>query len=197
MNRKAEKKRETLETRITGALVIDGDGGAQVETGLPFFDHMLDSFARHGGFDLNLSAHGDLEVDPHHTVEDVGLVLGALIKDALGDRRGIKRFGAAYVPMDDALARVVIDLSGRPHMTYKVDLEPVSVGGINVKLFREFFQALTNGAGMNLNINLIDGDEPHHAIEAVFKAFAKALEQAVATDAKRPDKVPSTKGSLD
>jgi imidazoleglycerol-phosphate dehydratase len=194
--RKAEKKRNTLETKISGRLVIDGSGKSEISTGIAFFDHMLDSFARHGGFDLTLAAQGDLDVDAHHTVEDTGLVLGTLLKDALGERRGIQRFGSAYVPMDEALARVVVDISGRPHLSYDVDLEPLMTGGMNVMLFREFFQAFANSAGITLNVCLVSGDEPHHAMEAVFKALAKALDGATRVD-PRSDDVPSTKGTLD
>jgi imidazoleglycerol-phosphate dehydratase len=194
--RKAEKQRNTLETKISGRLLIDGSGKSEISTGIAFFDHMLDSFARHGGFDLTLSAQGDLDVDAHHTVEDTGLVLGTLLKDALGERRGIQRFGSAYVPMDEALARVVVDISGRPHLSYHVDLEPLMTGGMNVMLFREFFQAFANSAGITLNVCLVSGDEPHHAMEAVFKALAKALDGATRVD-PRSDDVPSTKGTLD
>jgi imidazoleglycerol-phosphate dehydratase len=194
--RKAEKQRNTLETKISGRLLIDGSGKSEISTGIAFFDHMLDSFARHGGFDLTLSAQGDLDVDAHHTVEDTGLVLGTLLKDALGERRGIQRFGSAYVPMDEALARVVVDISGRPHLSYDVDLEPLMTGGMNVMLFREFFQAFANSAGITLNVCLVSGDEPHHAMEAVFKALAKALDGATRVD-PRSDDVPSTKGTLD
>ena len=194
--RKAEKQRNTLETKISGRLLIDGSGKSEISTGIAFFDHMLDSFARHGGFDLTLAAQGDLDVDAHHTVEDTGLVLGTLLKDALGERRGIQRFGSAYVPMDEALARVVVDISGRPHLSYHVDLEPLMTGGMNVMLFREFFQAFANSAGITLNVCLVSGDEPHHAMEAVFKALAKALDGATRVD-PRSDDVPSTKGTLD
>lgn len=195
--RQAQIKRETLETVIDGTLSLDGQGRADVDTGIAFFDHMLESFTRHGGFDLTLSAKGDLDVDAHHTMEDIGLVLGALLKNTLGERRGIQRFGTAYVPMDEALARVVIDISGRPHLSYDVALPPIQVGGVNVMLFREFFQAFVNNAAITMNVCLLDGDEPHHAIEAVFKALAKALDNATRLDAARSDQIPSTKGTLD
>lgn len=196
MKRTAVVTRETRETRIRIALTLDGSGRCQSQTGLPFMDHMLTLFAKHGFFDLEVEAKGDLEVDAHHTMEDLGIVLGQCLVQALGDKRGIRRYGAFYVPMDETLARAVVDLSGRPCLCYQVAV-PVGYhfGAIDVRQFREFFQALVNHAALNLHLDLIRGEDVHHIIEACFKAFARALDQAVSHD-PRETSVPSTKGSL-
>lgn len=193
--RKSEVRRVTKETDILVRLALDGNGAAQVQTGLPFADHMLDALARHGYLDLDIRATGDLQVDAHHTLEDLGLALGQALREALGDRSGIRRFGAAYVPLDEALARVVIDLSGRPFLAFRVRHSAPAVGGIDARLFREFFQAFANAGGLALHIDLVTGEEMHHIYEAVFKACGRALGDAVALD-PRCRGVPSTKGSL-
>ncbi len=195
MSRAAEINRETNETHIRIKLELDGSGQSRIDTGIPFLDHMLTLFARHGFFDLDVDAKGDLEVDCHHTMEDIGIVLGNTIKDALGDKRGIRRYGAAIVPMDESLARVVLDLSGRPWLAYDVATTVPHINNIDVRLFREMFQALTNNLMLNLHIDLIRGEETHHILEAVFKAFAKALDQATRLDTRETG-VPSTKGTL-
>ena len=194
--RNATSERRTQETDITVELALDGEGRAKVDTGLPFMDHMLTAFARHGRFDLTVAATGDLDVDAHHTMEDLGLVLGQAIADALGDKVAICRFGAALIPMDEALARVVVDLSGRPWLSYRFRPSAAVAGGIQVRLFREFFQALVGNARLTLHVDLLAGEEIHHSLEAVFKAFGRALRQATGLD---PDGVgvPSTKGLLD
>ncbi len=196
MKRVSTIERQTAETSIRLTLDLDGSGQACVQTGLPFLDHMLSAFARHGYFDLELKAAGDLEVDPHHTIEDVGLVLGQAIRDAAGDKRGICRYGWSILPMDDALVRVALDLSGRPCLVYRVETLSYELGGIPPLLFREFFQALTNTAGLNLHIEKLAGDETHHIFEAVFKGFAKALDAATQPES-RCQGVPSTKGVLE
>ena len=197
MQRNAQITRNTKETRISLELTLSGEGNSSLKTGLPFFDHMLDAMARHGNLDLNLVADGDLEIDPHHTIEDVGLVFGQALKKALGDKLGVTRFGHAYVPMDETLARVVIDLSGRPCLNYNIDLGHLNVGGIPVRLFHEFFQAVVNTGGMTLHVDLIRGEELHHIFEAVFKAFGRALDTAVSIDPKKAGRIPSTKGVLE
>jgi len=195
MARTSSIKRDTRETRIRLDLALEG-GEVRVTTGIPFFDHMLEAFARHGHFGLVLQAQGDLAVDAHHTIEDVGLVLGRALREALGEKRGIRRFGAAYVPMDEALARAVVDLSGRSALAYRV-VPPNSVcGGFDSRLFHEFFQALANAAGVTLHLDLLAGAEVHHAFEAIFKAFGRALDQAAAVDPCSTE-VPSTKGVLE
>ncbi|MFO7821424.1 MAG: imidazoleglycerol-phosphate dehydratase HisB [Lentisphaeria bacterium] len=188
--------RETKETSITVTWMLDGSGKAEIATGLPFLDHMLISLARHGAFDLNISARGDLQVDAHHTVEDLGLTMGKALRQALREKRGIVRFGNATVPMDEALARVTLDISGRPHLSYRAEMADNEVGGINVRLFREFFQGLVNSSGLTLHIDLLAGDEVHHSLEAIFKAFSRALANAVRINPESED-VPSTKGSID
>ena len=195
MGRTAKTSRKTKETEISIMLDLDGSGTAEIETGIPFFNHMLEIFARHGLFDLKLKAKGDLNVDFHHTVEDVGLVLGQAFKEALGDKRGIRRFGEATVPLDEALAQVVVDLSGRPYLSYNVQIRPGRVGNFDTDLPHEFFQAFANQLGMNLHINVRQGDNPHHIIEACFKALARAMEGATRID-QRIKGVLSTKGSL-
>lgn len=195
MARTATVKRKTKETDITVNLDIDGSGQASVETGMPFFNHMLDSFSRHGFFNIDIKAKGDLEVDFHHTVEDVGLALGEAFKDALGDKHGIRRFGEASCPLDETLAKVVVDLSGRPYLSYNVKIRPGRVGDFDTDLPHEFFAAFANQLGMNLHMDVPRGENPHHIIEACFKAFARAMDSATQVD-PRVQGVLSTKGSL-
>jgi len=193
--RRAAVKRATKETSIQLALGVDGTGRAAVDTGVPFLDHMLELFARHGLFDLSVAATGDLAVDFHHTVEDVGLTLGQAIREALGDKTGIRRFGEATVPLDEALVQSVVDLSGRPFLAYHVRLKQAKIGAFDVELIHDFLQALANQAGMNLHVRMLAGRNPHHVIEAVFKGFARALDAAMQRD-PRVQGVPSTKGTL-
>ncbi len=195
MARTAKVERKTKETVILAELNLDGSGSSEVQTGIPFLNHMLEIFARHGLFDLQLKAQGDLEVDYHHTVEDIGLALGQAFKEALGDKQGICRFGESSVPLDEALAQVVVDLSGRPYLSYNVKIRPGRVGSFDTDLPHEFFQAFANQAGMNLHIHVSAGENPHHIIEASFKAFARAMESATRID-PRIKGVLSTKGSL-
>jgi imidazoleglycerol-phosphate dehydratase len=195
MSRKAEVKRKTKETDIFVKLDLDGSGIYDVDTGIPFIDHMLELFTKHGFFDLEVKAQGDIDIDFHHTMEDLGLTLGMALLEALGDKAGIRRYGSCLLPMDETLARVVLDLSGRPYLVYAVEPPADNVKNIDSRLFYEFFQALTVKSGMNLHIDLLRGAEVHHAFEAVFKAFAKALDQAVSIDS-RLDGVLSTKGVL-
>ena len=195
MKRKAEVERKTKETDIKISLVIDGQGQTNIASGIPFFDHMLTLLAVHGFFDLSVKAAGDLDVDFHHTIEDVGLVLGDTIREALGERQGIKRYGHAVTPMDDALAAVTIDLSNRPYLVYNVPEHAASGIALNPSLTREFFRALVNRAGMNLHINVAYGDNDHHVVESIFKAFGRALDQAASLDG-RITGVRSSKGTL-
>ena len=195
MGRKAQVSRKTKETDITVDLELDGSGRAEIRTGMPFFNHMLDIFTRHGLFDIKVKAHGDIEVDYHHTVEDVGLALGQAFKEGLGDKQGISRFGEASVPLDETLAQVVVDLSGRPYLSYNVKIRPGRVGDFDTDLPHEFFQAFANQLGMNLHIDVIRGENPHHIIEACFKAFARAMGKAIRID-ERIQGVLSTKGTL-
>jgi len=195
MGRTAKVERKTKETDIKVSLDIDGAGKANIETGMPFFNHMLDSFSRHGFFDIDIRAKGDLEVDYHHTVEDVGLALGQAFKDALGEKTGIRRFGEASCPLDEALARVVVDLSGRPYLSYNVTIRPGRVGNFDTDLPHEFFGAFANQLGMNLHIDVPRGENPHHIIEACFKAFARAMDFATQIDA-RVEGAQSTNGSI-
>jgi imidazoleglycerol-phosphate dehydratase len=195
MKRKAEVERKTKETDIKISLVIDGQGQTNITSGIPFFDHMLTLLAVHGFFDLSVRAAGDLDVDLHHTVEDVGLVLGDTIREALGQRKGIKRYGHAVTPMDDALAAVTIDLSNRPYLVYNVPEHAASGIALTPSLTREFFRALVNRAGMNLHINVAYGDNDHHVVESIFKAFGRALDQAASLDG-RISGVRSSKGTL-
>jgi len=195
MKRKAEVERKTKETDIKISLVIDGQGQTNITSGIPFFDHMLTLLAVHGFFDLSVRAAGDLDVDFHHTIEDVGLVLGDAIREALGQRQGIKRYGHAVTPMDDALATVTIDLSNRPYLVYNVPEHADSGIALNPSLTREFFRALVNRAGMNLHINVAYGDNDHHVVESIFKAFGRALDQAASLDG-RITGVRSSKGTL-
>jgi len=196
MQRQATIERVTKETSISLDLLLDQAGTVRVETAVPFLDHMLTALACHGRFSLSVKAKGDLDVDAHHTVEDIGLVLGQALRQALGEKRGIQRYGCAFVPMDEALARVVVDLSGRPFLGYRVAASVRQVGGLEVRLFREFFQALVNTGGLSLHIDLLAGDEGHHIFEAIFKAFGRALGQAVQFDPCSTG-VPSTKGVLE
>jgi imidazoleglycerol-phosphate dehydratase len=195
MGRKAKTSRKTKETEITVNLDLDGSGTAEIQTGIPFFNHMLEIFTRHGLFDIEIKAQGDIDVDCHHTVEDVGLVLGQAFKEGLGDKQGIARFGDASVPLDETLARVVVDLSGRPYLSYNVKIRPGRVGDFDTDLPHEFFQAFANQLGMNLHINVVQGENPHHIIEACFKALARAMEKATRIN-PRIKGVLSTKGSL-
>ena len=193
--REAEISRKTKETDIYVKICLDGSGKSSIDTGVPFLDHMLDLFARHGFMDLELTCKGDLEIDAHHTIEDIAIALGEAIHQALGDKVGINRYGSAYLPMDETLVRVVLDLSNRPYLVYHVAAPASEVGGVNVRLFHEFFMALAVNAKMNLHIELLYGEEVHHVIEAVFKGFAKAICQA-ATVNPRVSGVLSTKGML-
>ncbi len=195
MERISKVERKTSETDITLQFGIDGTGVAKIDTGIGFFDHMLNSFARHGFFDLECLAKGDLEVDCHHTIEDVGIVLGQAIKEAIGDKKGLNRYGSFILPMDEALVLCAIDLSGRPYFVYDVNLTTERVGGMDTEMVKEFFYAISYSAGMNLHIKMLEGSNNHHIIEAVFKAFAKALDIATKRDERIVD-VLSTKGSL-
>lgn len=193
--RKANLARETKETRVRIAIDLDGAGRSAVKTGVGFIDHMLDLLSRHSLIDLDVSAEGDLQVDAHHTVEDVGIVLGQVLEKSLGDKRGIQRYGWAIVPMDESLAQVAVDLSGRPAFVFKVEFKSESIGSFPVELIEEFFKALATNAKMNLHVYVPYGTNNHHISEAIFKATAKALRQAVSAD-PRSDEVPSTKGTL-
>ena len=196
MNRTAIINRSTKETAVKVNLVLDGTGEQQIATGVPFFDHMLTQIARHGFFDLTIAARGDLEVDAHHTVEDVGICLGEAFKQALGDKTGIRRYGRGTMPMHEALAAVVLDFSGRPFLVWHVDLPKVQVGSFDLELVEEFFTAFCNHAGANVHVNLAYGDNLHHIVEAVFKAFARALDEATQID-PRVQGVLSSKGALE
>ena len=195
MSRTASIERTTKETDIRLSLNLDGSGKAELASGIPFLDHMLEQIARHGLVDLNIDAKGDLEIDAHHTVEDIGICLGEALRDAIGDKAGIIRYGHAYVPLDEALSRVVLDFSGRPGLDYHIDFPKETVGGFDVELFKEFFQAVSNHGRITLHIDAIRGDNNHHIIETVFKAFGRALRMAVESD-PRQSGIPSTKGAL-
>ena len=195
MSRSTLQKRTTKETDITLKLELDGIGKSNVETGIGFFNHMLEGFAKHGFFDLEIQIRGDLKVDGHHTVEDAGIVLGTAIKEALGDKEGIKRYGSCILPMDDALALCAVDLCGRPYFSFDCDFTVEKVGYLDTELVREFFYAVSYSAGMNLHIKMLSGINNHHMIEAMFKAFARALNEATSID-DRINGVLSTKGSL-
>jgi len=195
MSRTASIERVTRETRIRLSINLDGSGVGKICTSVPFLDHMLDLFARHGLFDLEVEAQGDIDIDFHHTVEDIGIVLGQAIKEALGDKKGIRRYGQATVPMDETLASTALDLSGRPYLVYHVTLPKVKIGEFDVELGREFFQAFVNNAGANLHLNVMYGDNVHHVLEACFKGFARALDMATQLD-PRIEGVMSTKGKL-
>lgn len=193
--RTGEVRRETKETKIDLSIELDGESGADIATGLPFMDHMLNSFARHGGFGLSVRAKGDLEVDAHHLVEDLGIVLGAALKEAVGEGAGITRFADAAIPMDEALASVAIDVGGRGYLVFTGDFNSPAVGGIDTTLFEHFFYSLCTRAGVTAHINFY-GRNDHHMAEAIFKAFGIALAKAVAVDPRRSGDVPSTKGTL-
>lgn len=195
MERRAKITRKTKETDITIELNLDGNGIANIDTGIGFFDHMLEGFAKHGFFDLNCFVKGDLIVDCHHTIEDTGIALGTAIKEALGDKKGIGRFGQRYLPMDETLMLCAIDLSGRPYLVFDVDFSVERVGYFDTEMVKEFFYAISYGAGMNLHMKLVHGSNNHHIIEAAFKAFAKALDEACTYDERITD-VLSTKGTL-
>ena len=195
MPRAAAIERNTKETKINATLNLDGSGKGEISTGIGFFDHMLEGFTKHGFFDLTLQVNGDLQVDGHHTVEDTGIVLGQAIREALGDKAGIKRYGSFLLPMDDALCLCAIDLSGRPYLAFDCTFPTERVGELDTELIREFFYAVSYSAGMNLHLRMLDGTNAHHMIEAMFKAFAKALDEAVSFD-ERIQGVLSTKGAL-
>lgn len=195
MSREASIHRTTSETDIQLSLALDGKGGGTIRSGIPFFDHMFTLFARHGLFDIDLDAKGDIDVDFHHTVEDTGITLGQALTKALGDKKGIQRYGTAYVPMDETLARVVIDLSGRPFLAYTAPTAVESIGGFSFQLVEEFLRALSVHGGMNLHVEILAGRDAHHMAEAIFKALARALDQATRLD-PRVEGVPSTKGVL-
>jgi imidazoleglycerol-phosphate dehydratase len=194
--RRAEIRRDTKETRINVRLDLDGRGDATLATGIGFFDHMLDQIARHGMIDLDIEADGDLHIDGHHTVEDVGITLGMAVAQAVGDKRGISRYGHAYVPLDEALSRVVIDFSGRPGLHMDVPFKAGMIGDFDTQLTHEFFQGFANHAQVTLHIDNLKGQNAHHQCETVFKAFARALRMALTPDARAAGQIPSTKGSL-
>jgi len=194
--RTAEIERNTLETQITVSVNLDGTGERSFTTGLPFLEHMLDQVARHGLIDLNIRAVGDLEIDAHHTVEDIGITLGQAVNQAIGDRKGIRRYGHAYVPLDEALSRVVVDFSGRPGLEFHVPFTRGSVGDFDTELFFEFFQGFVNHAQVTLHVDNLRGENAHHQIETVFKAFGRALRMAIEMDPRMNGAMPSTKGSL-
>jgi len=194
--RRATIRRDTKETKIGVSVDLDGSGAAKISTGIGFFDHMLDQIARHGTIDLEIDAQGDLHIDGHHTVEDVGIALGMAVAEAVGDKRGLTRYGHAYVPLDEALSRVVIDFSGRPSLTTNVPFKAGMIGGFDAQLAHEFFQGFANHALVTLHIDNLRGENAHHQCETVFKAFARALRSAVSVDPRLGNVVPSTKGSL-
>jgi imidazoleglycerol-phosphate dehydratase len=194
--RSANVSRNTLETQISVALNLDGSGKSKFDTGIPFLEHMLEQIARHGSFDLEVSASGDLHIDDHHTVEDIGITLGQAFKQALGDKKGIMRYGHAYVPLDEALSRVVIDFSGRPGIEYRVNFTRPRIGQFDVDLIHEFFQGFANHAPATLHIDNLSGKNAHHIAETMFKAFGRALRFAVAKDERMQGVIPSTKGTL-
>ena len=195
-SRTATVERKTRETRIAVTVALDGAGAARLDTGIPFFEHMLEQVARHGAIDLDVRAAGDIAIDDHHTVEDSGIVLGQAVAEALGDKRGIARYGHAYVPLDEALSRVVIDFSGRPGLFYRVDWPRARIGAFDVDLIREFFQGFANAAAATVHVDSLQGVNAHHVAETVFKAFGRALRMAVTRDERLGDAVPSTKGVL-
>jgi imidazoleglycerol-phosphate dehydratase len=196
MSRSADVRRDTKETQIRVRLELDGRGDAKLSTGIGFFDHMLDQIARHGLIDLEIEAVGDLHIDGHHTVEDIGITLGQAVAQAVGDKRGITRYGHAYVPLDEALSRVVVDFSGRPGLHMHVPFKAGMIGGFDTQLAYEFFQGFSNHALVTLHIDNLKGDNAHHQCETVFKAFARALRMALAPDPRAAGMIPSTKGSL-
>jgi len=195
MTRTASIERKTNETQIQLTLNLDGSGKAELNSSIPFLDHMLDQIARHGLIDLKVEANGDREIDDHHTVEDIGICLGEALRKAVGDKAGIVRYGHAYVPLDEALSRVVLDFSGRPGLEYHIDFPKETVGGFDIDLFKEFFQAVSNHARITVHIDNLRGGNNHHIIETVFKAFGRALRMAIEAD-PRQSGIPSTKGAL-
>ena len=195
MSRTGRVERRTTETKIEVELELDG-GPVAITTGVPFFDHMLEQVAKHGHFGLSIEAHGDLEIDAHHTVEDTGIALGEALAEALGDKRGIRRYGDALVPMEESLARVALDISGRPLLVFEADIQAETIGQYETGLTEEFLQALGRAAGLTLHVHLLYGRNAHHSTEAIFKALARALSDAVAIDPRAGDDVPSTKGVL-
>ena len=196
LQRRSEVKRDTLETKIEVGLSLEGSGKATLDTGVPFLEHMLDQVARHGLLDLSVHAQGDLHIDAHHTVEDIGITLGQAFDQALGDKKGIRRYGHAYVPLDEALSRVVIDFSGRPGLEYHASFARARIGDFDVDLLHEFFQGFVNHAKATVHIDCLRGDNAHHVAETVFKAFGRALRMAVEMDPRMQGMMPSTKGSL-
>ncbi len=194
--RTSQVTRNTLETQVSVSLNLDGSGAAKLASGVPFLDHMLDQIARHGLIDLDISAQGDLHIDAHHTVEDIGITLGQAFAQAVGDKKGIRRYGHAYVPLDEALSRVVIDLSGRPGLVFAVEFSRGTIGEFDVDLVSEFFQGFVNHAGVTLHIDNLRGKNSHHQVETLFKAFGRALRMAVEVDSRLGGAMPSTKGSL-
>ena len=194
--RQATVARNTLETRITVTLNLDGTGRSKFATGVPFLEHMLDQIARHGLFDLDITAEGDLHIDAHHTVEDIGITFGQAFAKAVGDKKGIRRYGHAYVPLGEALSRVVVDLSGRPGLVCEVKYQRDQIGSFDTELFGEFFRGFVNHAGVTLHIDNLRGDNAHHQAETVFKAFGRALRMAVEQDQRMAGQMPSTKGTL-
>jgi imidazoleglycerol-phosphate dehydratase len=194
--RRASVERNTKETRIKGAVNLDGTGAAQITTGIGFLDHMLEQVARHGLIDIELEAKGDLHIDFHHTVEDTGIVLGQAVAKALGDRTGIRRYGAALIPMDETLTRVALDASNRPYLIWKVELKRPKLGTIDTELFKEWFHAFAQHAGLTLHVETLYGDNTHHIVESCYKGLARALRMAVEIDPRQRDRVPSTKGTL-
>ena len=194
--RRGDVARNTAETQIRVQLNLDGSGVARLATGIGFFDHMLDQIARHGLIDLDINAKGDLHIDGHHTVEDVGITFGQAVAQAVGDKRGLRRYGHAYVPLDEALSRVVIDFSGRPGLHMRVDFKSGMIGALDSQLVYEFFQGFSNHAGVTLHIDNLQGDNAHHQCETIFKAFARALRMALEIDPRAAGVIPSTKGSL-
>ncbi|WP_375173100.1 imidazoleglycerol-phosphate dehydratase HisB [Pseudooceanicola sp.] len=194
--RSAKISRKTAETEIDVSLTLDGTGRYAMETGVGFFDHMLDQLARHSLIDMDVRCKGDLHIDDHHTVEDVGIAIGQALTQALGDKRGIRRYGSCLLPMDDALVRCALDLSGRPFLVWNVDLPAAKIGSFDTELVREFFQALATHGGITLHVDMLHGVNSHHIAEAVFKSVARALREAVETDPRKGDAIPSTKGTL-
>ena len=194
--READVSRDTAETQIRVVLNLDGSGAAQLATGIGFFDHMLDQIARHGLIDLQITAKGDLHIDGHHTVEDVGITFGQAVAKAVGDKKGLRRYGHAYVPLDEALSRVVVDFSGRPGLHMRVDFKAGMIGALDTQLVYEFFQGFSNHAGVTLHIDNLLGDNAHHQCETIFKGFARALRMALEIDPRASSVIPSTKGSL-
>lgn len=196
VNRTASVSRDTLETQITVEINLDGTGVVELDTGIPFLEHMLDQIGRHGLIDLKIKAKGDLHIDDHHTVEDIGITIGQAFAKAVGDKKGIRRYGHAYVPLDEALSRVVLDVSGRPGLEFHVPFTRSAVGGFDVDLFHEFFQGFINHALVTLHVDCIRGENSHHQVETVFKAFGRALRMALEHDPRMAGVMPSTKGAL-